>query len=158
MNNMWKKVFIFLSAYLSIIAFAVLGGVIWYKKDEDEDVKKTLKLALILTLIFTAISAFLSIYNHIGSLCLGYYSSTAYDFYDIVSTIVALAKIIVFAIFIIIEIVNKFKNKEVENEISANDISGSNDPKQINTEILGEKENLTRNIKKKNAKNKIEEE
>lgn len=115
MNNMWKKVFIFLSAYLSIIAFAVLGGVIWYKKDEDEDVKKTLKLALILTLIFTAISAFLSIYNHIGSLCLGYYSSTAYDFYDIVSTIVALAKIIVFAILIIKEIVCVIKIKKLNN-------------------------------------------
>lgn len=115
MNNMWKKVFIFLSAYLSIIAFAVLGGVIWYKKDEDEDVKKTLKLALILTLIFTAISAFLNIYNHIGSLCLGYYSSTAYDFYDIVSTIVALAKIIVFAILIIKEIVCVIKIKKLNN-------------------------------------------
>lgn len=115
MNNMWKKVFIFLSAYLSIIAFAVLGGVIWYKKDEEEDVKKTLKLALIITLIFTAISAFLSIYNHIGSLCPNYYSSTAYDFYDILSTIVALSKIIVFAILIIKEIVCVIKIKKLNN-------------------------------------------
>lgn len=115
MNNMWKKVFVFLSAYLSIIAFAVLGGVIWYKKDEEEDVKKTLKLALIITLIFTAISAFLSIYNHIGSLCPNYYSSTAYDFYDILSTIVALSKIIVFAILIIKEIVCVIKIKKLNN-------------------------------------------
>ncbi len=115
MNKMWKKIFILLSAYLSIIAFAVLGGVIWYKKDEEEDVKKTLKLALIITLIFTAISAFLSIYNHIGSLCPNYYSSTAYDFYDILSTIVALSKIIVFAILIIKEIVCVIKIKKLNN-------------------------------------------
>ena len=138
---MWKKIFILLSAYLSIIAFAVLGGVIWYKKDEEEDVKKTLKLALIITLIFTAISAFLSIYNHIGSLCPNYYSSTAYDFYDILSTIVALSKIIVFAILIIKEIVCVIKIKKLNNgKVEGNLTEENSTNKEIDESLKKDKD------------------
>lgn len=141
MNKMWKKIFILLSAYLSIIAFAVLGGVIWYKKDEEEDVKKTLKLALIITLIFTAISAFLSIYNHIGSLCPNYYSSTAYDFYDIISTIAALSKIIVFAILIIKEIVCVIKIKKLNNgKVEGNLTEENSTNKEIDKSLKKDKD------------------
>ena len=113
MNNMWKRIFILLSGYLSIIAFAVLGGLVWYKNNEDEKVKKTVKLTLIITLIFTAISALLGLYNYIGSLWSHYYSTNAYEAYGILSSLVSIAKIIVYAIFIIKVFVDNKQNEEV---------------------------------------------
>lgn len=113
MNNMWKKIFILLCAYLSAIAFAVIGGVVWYKNSEDEEVKKTLKLALILTLIFTGISALLGLYNYIGGLWSHYYSSSAYEVYSYLSDLVNIAKIITFAVFIIKVFFEKPQTKEV---------------------------------------------
>ena len=113
MNNMWKKIFVLLSGYVSFIAFAVLGGLVWYKNNEDEEVKKTVKLTLIVSLIFVGLSALLGLYNYIGSLWSNYYATDAYEAYDILSTLVSIAKIIVFAVLIIKELVNGLKNKEV---------------------------------------------
>ena len=41
-NSTWKKLFVWISAYLSYIAFALVGGYV-FVKEEDEDVKKTSK-------------------------------------------------------------------------------------------------------------------
>lgn len=113
MNEKLKKVFILLSGYLSFIAFAIVGGYVFIKSDSEE-LKKTAKLTLIVTLIFTAISAVLLIYNHFGNFFGGYYSSTAYDVYSIITGIVAIAKIIVYAVLIIMVLVKK------DNEASEN--------------------------------------
>ena len=120
MNEKLKKVFVLLSGYLSFIAFAIVGGYIFVKSD-NEDVKKTAKLTLILILIFTGISALLLIYNQFGGMFDGYYSGAAYDVYTIISGIVAIAKAIVYAVFIIIELVKKDDKKEVENKKEATD-------------------------------------
>ena len=108
MNEKLKKVFILLSGYLSFIAYAIVGGYVFVKSDSEE-LKKTAKLTLIVTLIFTAISAVLLIYNHFGNFFGGYYSSTAYDVYSIITGIVAIAKIIVYAVLIIMVLVKKDK-------------------------------------------------
>ena len=108
MNEKLKKVFILLSGYLSFIAFAIVGGYVFIKSDSEE-LKKTAKLTLIVTSIFTAISAVLLIYNHFGNFFGGYYSSTAYDVYSIITGIVAIAKIIVYAVLIIMVLVKKDK-------------------------------------------------
>ena len=108
MNEKLKKVFILLRGYLSFIAYAIVGGYVFVKSDSEE-LKKTAKLTLIVTLIFTAISAVLLIYNHFGNFFGGYYSSTAYDVYSIITGIVAIAKIIVYAVLIIMVLVKKDK-------------------------------------------------
>ena len=108
MNEKLKKVFILLSGYLSFIAFAIVGGYVFVKSDSEE-LKKTAKLTLIVTSIFTAISSVLLIYNHFGNFFGGYYSSTAYDVYSIITGIVAIAKIIVYAVLIIMVLVKKDK-------------------------------------------------
>lgn len=113
MNEKFKKVFILLSGYLSFIAFAIVGGYVFVKSDSEE-LKKTAKLTLIVTLIFTAISAVLLIYNHFGNFFGGYYGSTAYDVYSIITGIVAIAEIIVYAVLIIMVLVKK------DNEASEN--------------------------------------
>ena len=126
-NNMWKKVFILLSAYLSAIAFAVIGGIVWYKNEENEEIKKTTKLALIITLIFSGISAIFSIYNYVGSLWSHYYSTGAYEFYKVINTFVNIAKIIVFAVLIIREIIKETKSKKIlSNEKNQNDSKNIN--------------------------------
>ncbi len=113
MNEKFKKVFILLSGYLSFIAFAIVGGYVFVKSDSEE-LKKTAKLTLIVTLIFTAISAVLLIYNHFGNFFGGYYGSTAYDVYSIITGIVAIAEIIVYAVLIVMVLVKK------DNEASEN--------------------------------------
>ena len=114
MNEKFKKVFILLSGYLSFIAFAIVGGYVFVKSDSEE-LKKTAKLTLIVTLIFTAISAVLLIYNHFGNFFGGYYGSTAYDVYSMITGIVAIAKIIVYAVLIIMVLVKK-GNEASENK------------------------------------------
>ena len=59
-TNRWKRLLIWVSGYLSIIAYVIVGGYFMVKSD-DEDLKKTAKSAFIVTIIFTAISAFLAI-------------------------------------------------------------------------------------------------
>lgn len=139
MNNMWKKIFILLCAYLSAIAFAVIGGVVWYKNSEDEEVKKTLKLALILTLIFTGISALLGLYNYIGGLWSHYYSSSAYEVYSYLSDLVNIAKIITFAVFIIKVFFEKTQTKEVATKQSTTSQSKGESTKESATKDTNNK-------------------
>ncbi|MBQ3016681.1 MAG: hypothetical protein IJD79_07880 [Clostridia bacterium] len=105
-NKKWKSVLVWLSAYLSFIAFVLVGGYFYVKGDEEE-VQTATKHAFLVTLIFTVISAFFSIFNQIGGLTDNYYLSSAYEFYSVCTSIVSIAKIIVFAVFIILALVKK---------------------------------------------------
>lgn len=66
-NNRWKKAFIWLSGYLSFIAFALVGGYV-VVKCEDKELRKTAKTAFIVTLLFTAIDVFMSLLSRINAL------------------------------------------------------------------------------------------
>lgn len=114
MNNMWKKIFILLSGYVNFIAFAVVGGIVCYKT-EDEELKKTVKLTLIVSLIFLGLLAILAIYNYIGGMFNGYISSAAYDAYSIMKSIIIIAEIVVYAVLIIMELVKGLSKKEENN-------------------------------------------
>jgi cytochrome bd-type quinol oxidase subunit 2 len=110
-SKKWKGVFLWLSGYLSIIAFAIVGGYT-IVKSEDDDLKKTAKSVLIVTLIFTAISALLTIVSTVGGMFDGYYNSDIYAIYKIVNAVSAVVKIAVFALSIIFEFVKKEEKKE----------------------------------------------
>jgi len=112
-DNKWKTVLIWLSAYLNFIAFVVVGGYFYIKKEDDE-LQNATKQAFVVTLCFTAIGAFLSLFNYIGGLTDNYYSSSAYNFYSICTAIVGIAKIVVFAVFIILALVKKDALKATE--------------------------------------------
>ena len=105
-NNKWKSVLVWLSAYLNFIAFVVVGGYFYLKK-EDEELQTATKRAFFVTLCFTAVNAFFSIFNYIGGLTNNYYASSAYEFYSVCTAIVGIARIIVFATFIILALVKK---------------------------------------------------
>lgn len=125
----WKALFLWLCGYLSIIAFALTGGYV-IVKSENEELKKTAKNILIVTLIFTAVSMFLTVFNAIGSMADSYYSSDAYAAYNIMSQIITLAKVLVYAICGAVT----FFKKEYGTEHSTNDqkkeeISNEQEPK-----------------------------
>ncbi|MBR2460447.1 MAG: hypothetical protein IKB34_04375 [Clostridia bacterium] len=105
-NNKWKSVLVWLSAYLSFIAFVVVGGYFYIKKEEEE-IQTATKRAFLVTLCFTALSAFFSIFNYIAGLTDNYYASSAYDFYSVSIAIVGIVKITVFATFIILALIKK---------------------------------------------------
>ncbi len=111
-NNAWKKCLIWFSGYFSFIAFAIVGGYT-IVKNEDEELIKCTKTVFIVTLIFTAITAFLTIFSSFAGMSDNYYSSAAYDFYDICSKLVSVAKILVYAFFIVVELIRN-KNSKVE--------------------------------------------
>ena len=112
-NKKWKSVLIWLSAYLNYIAFILVGGYFYINKDEA--VEKETKQAFLVTLIFAGVSAFFAIFNYIGTLVDGYYSSDAYKFYSVCTSLVAIAKIIVFALFLVLALVKK-EEREKTNE------------------------------------------
>lgn len=105
-TNKWKSVLIWISAYISFIAYALVGGYVIVKK-EDEELQKTAKNALIVTIIFTALSALLSIFHYIAGFSDNYYSSSAYEFYTTASTIFSIAKIVVYAVFVVLTLMKQ---------------------------------------------------
>ena len=112
-SKKWKKVLIWLSGYLSFVAYAIVGGYT-IVKSEDEDLKKTAKIALVVTLIFTALTAFFAIFGYCGSFSSSYYGSGAQKFCSICQTIISIAKIIVFAVFIIMALCEKTDKVEIK--------------------------------------------
>lgn len=104
-SRRWKALLIWASGYLSFIAYAIVGGYVIVKSD-DEELKDTAKKAFIVTLIFTAISMFFSIYNSIGALSSSYYSSGAYVTYGVLQMIVNIAKIAVYVVFALLSFFN----------------------------------------------------
>ena len=114
-NTKWKSALVWLSAYLSFIAFVVVGGYFYVKK-EDEELQTATKRAFLVTLVFTALSAFFSLFNYIGGLTNNYYASSAYEFYSTCTAIVGIAKIVVFATFIILALVKKEAPAASENK------------------------------------------
>lgn len=104
-SRRWKALLIWASGYLSFIAYAIVGGYVIVKSD-DKELKDTAKKAFIVTLIFTAISMFFSIYNSIGALSSSYYSSGAYVAYGVLQMIVNIAKIVVYVVFALLSFFN----------------------------------------------------
>ena len=106
-NTKWKSVLVWACAYINFIAFILVGGYFYVKKEDDGRVGTAVKQAFIVTLIFAALSAFLSVFNSIAGLSGGYYGSGAYKFYQIAAALVAVAKIAVFAVFTVMALVHK---------------------------------------------------
>ncbi len=98
---------------MSFVAYAIVGGYT-IVKSEDEDLKKTAKVALVVTLIFTALTAFFTIFGYCGSFSSSYYGSGAQRFCSICQTIISIAKIIVFAVFIIMALCEKTDKVEIK--------------------------------------------
>lgn len=127
----WKEVFVWLAAYLNLVAFVIVGGYV-IVKSEDKELRKTTKLIFIVTLIFGAINAFIGIFNSFGNLFDGYLGSNAYNFCKVLESLVFIAKTIVYAVFIIRAFVKNKKEVEIQEELEAEQklnriVSGNNE-------------------------------
>ncbi len=111
----WKGVFVWLSAAVSFIAFAVVGGYALVK-EEDESVKKTAKTALFVTLVFYGIKAILVFFGYIGGMFDGYYTSVPWKICDILGRVLSIAKLFVYGLFIVMTFFSKQTPDILENE------------------------------------------
>lgn len=102
----WKKALIWLCGYVHLIAFVIAGGYV-ITKTADKQLHKTAKLVFIVTLVFTAIEALISILSGIQSL--GAHMGTAINW---ISFFVLLAKIGIFAAGIIMSLLESAPSEE----------------------------------------------
>ena len=94
----WQKLIVWLTGYVNIIAFVIAGGYL-FKNTEHEDVKRSAKVALIVTAIFTAIEAlclFMSYCVYLAGSSTAWISKTSW--------VVELIKIVVFAVLLIVDL------------------------------------------------------
>ncbi len=120
MSNNLKKAFMWAGAFVSIIAFILVGGYFFIKEKEDEDMQKEVKTCLIVTLIFVAISAFVALFNYIAGLFGA--SGVVTTIYTILLMLVGIGKIVTYAVFAIIALVKGKENKKAKVvEVSSDD-------------------------------------
>ncbi len=119
----WKSVLIWICAYLNFIAYALVGGYVIFKT-EDEELQRTAKNAFWVTIIFAAISAFFSLFNYVAGLTDNYYSSDAYEFYSVCTTLVNIARIVVYAVCVVLTFLKKDKIEPPVNDESGDGKDG----------------------------------
>ena len=97
----WKRVLIWACGYVSLIAFAITGGYAIIKC-EDEEIRRTAKNCFIVTLIFLAVEAVITILTYI----LGLTSSVGFSIaLQWINLLFFLAKAAVYAAVIIMILV-----------------------------------------------------
>lgn len=114
-SDKFTNILIWVSGYVSFIAFAVVGGYMLLKGNEKQ--KQTTKMVFIFSLIFLAVSTSLGCINTFGGMFNGYYSSWVSEFCSVVSRLNDIAEASVFATFIVIELLKKDK-PEVEKPVN----------------------------------------
>ena len=135
----WKGVFVWLCGAVSFVAFAIVGGYALVK-EEDESVKKTAKTALFVTLVFAAIKAVLALFGYIGGMFDGYYASVPWKICDILERLVNIARLCVYAFFIVMTFFSK-QTPDILEEDSAESKAGKenkSDKEEKNEETKSE--------------------
>ena len=94
----WQKLIVWLTGYLSIIAFVVAGGYI-HQKTEHDEVRSSAKIALFVTAIFTG----LDMIRYLLQYCVNLADAATMWIFDM-SYVFAIVKIIVFIVLFIVDI------------------------------------------------------
>ncbi len=97
-SKKWKQLLVWFSGYFGFTAFAIVGGYTILKGEEE--LKKMAKQVFIVTLIFAALSAFFSLYNQFLGL-VDVTSSDAYKFSNVCNQLISIARIVVYAVYMI---------------------------------------------------------
>lgn len=106
------RVILLVASYVDVFLLAAAGIFVFWKGNEDN--KKDLKNVFFLYLIFLAASAFLALYNNLIMNVFNA-SGAAYDIYRVLTGLVNVSKIGVYAFFIIRELFS-FNKKKKEQE------------------------------------------
>lgn len=108
-NGKWTRkllnVLLWVSGYLSFIAYVIVGGYAIIKGDEEQ--KLVAKRVFVVTLLFLGVTTVLDLINNFGVMASGYYSSWVYDFYVTMYRIVNFAEVGIFGTFIVLELLKK---------------------------------------------------
>ena len=108
-------VLLWVGGFVNFIAFALLGGYLIVKGNDNQ--KITLKRVFVIILLFLAATAVMEVYYNFASMSGNYYGSLAQDFYSIMTKIIEIARIGVFSTFVVLELIKKDnKSKELENK------------------------------------------
>lgn len=103
LSSKWQKLIIWVTGYLSIIAFVIGGGYI-YMKTEDADVKKSAKTVFLISIAFTALDIVFLIVRNITSAAGDY---QAINGVSITVGVIAMIEAIVFVVFCALDMVGK---------------------------------------------------
>ncbi|MBO5304493.1 MAG: hypothetical protein J6A99_02330 [Clostridia bacterium] len=103
LSSKWQKLIIWVTGYLSIIAFVIGGGYI-YMKTEDADVKKSAKTVFLISIAFTALDIIFLIIRNITSAAGDY---QALNVISIITSMIAIVEAIVFVVFCALDMVGK---------------------------------------------------
>ena len=103
LSSKWQKLIIWVTGYLSIIAFVIGGGYI-YMKTEDADVKKSAKTVFLISIVFTALDIIFLIVRNITSAAGDY---QALNVISIITSMIAMIEAIVFVVFCALDMVGK---------------------------------------------------
>ena len=123
-NQKLSKLFIYLSGYVSFIAFALVGGYTLVKSD-DKDLKKSTKVVFIISLIYYALFAVMAIFGHFGSMSSSYYGSGFYTFVSIMNKLIEIAKIVVYAVFMLLVIFKKTNTASQPQTIESHELEAT---------------------------------
>ncbi len=105
-SKAWKKVLIWVSGFAGIIAFAIVGGYT-VVKGESEELKRTAKLCFVVTLLFLAAEALVSILLSISGIA---HSGGFNSFLEWLNLILLIARIAVYAVFVIMALASARSN------------------------------------------------
>lgn len=146
----WLKLILWVSAYANAIIFALCGGYVWIKT-EDEGVKKEIKKVFLISLIFIAVDALLALVHSFLNIA----ESNDYRVYSIVSSLITIAKIVTFVIFALLAFFDNGAT-EVSEEETDDENDSDNEVKEVEgksqNEEVREEEVAVKPAKKKNGK------
>lgn len=114
-NNLWKGLLIWVSGYLSFMAFIFVAIYMLVKEQDNEELQKETKKAFIVTIIFAVISILLSFSSEVADLFGKYLAVT--DAYGVITSLVNIAKIVVYVTMTVLFIVSSRKNSNDEVEV-----------------------------------------
>ena len=99
LSERWQKLILWLTGYLSIIAFVIAGGYI-YQKSDNENLRNSAKTVLLITVVFTIIDIILLIVSSIVTM-----SPTAnYAGYVVTASVCAIIKAVCFVTLCILDL------------------------------------------------------
>ncbi len=105
-NTTIGKILLWVSSYVSVLVFTLTGGYVWLKSD-NEELKQETKKVLAIALIFVALDAIMLIWYTCYNLF-----ELSYRPYSVATTLINLARLITYVVFIVMAIVKPSSTKE----------------------------------------------
>lgn len=111
LKNCYAKAILWISSFVNVIVFALTGGYVWLKSD-NEELKKETKKVLIVAIVFICLDALLSLMYTIYSFNTNY-TGNFYNIYRTLTKIVSIGKTVTYLVFTLIALFSKEKESKI---------------------------------------------